>query len=100
MSDNCEKCGWPETVQADGTPMHCGRKYYQNDYAFCLEKQCEKLQRELNGANEMYRKLDIHALKLVDRITHLESALRRIANQDYRGNRSEESQIAAEALKP
>ena len=32
------------------------------------------------------------------RIAHLESALRRIANQDYRGNRSTESQIAVEAL--
>ena len=36
---------------------------------------------------------------LVDRITHLEDALRRIANTDYRGNRSTESQIAFEALK-
>ena len=36
---------------------------------------------------------------LVDRINHLESALRRIANTDYRGNRSTESQIAFEALK-
>ena len=34
------------------------------------------------------------------RIKHLESALRRIADQDYRGNRSTESQIAFEALKP
>jgi hypothetical protein len=34
------------------------------------------------------------------RIAHLEAALRRIANQDYRGNRSTESQIAVEALKP
>ena len=34
------------------------------------------------------------------RIARLESALRRIANQDYRGNRSTESQIAFEALKP
>lgn len=33
------------------------------------------------------------------RIKRLEDALRRIANQDYRGNRSTESQIAAEALK-
>ena len=33
------------------------------------------------------------------RIKRLEEALRRIANQDYRGNRSTESQIAAEALK-
>jgi len=38
--------------------------------------------------------------QLNQRIKHLESALRRIANQDYRGNRSTESQIAFEALKP
>jgi len=45
--------------------------------------------------------LDLHkeneALK--QRIHRLESALREIANQDYRGNRSTESQIAFEALK-
>lgn len=44
-----------------------------------------QLERELNAAN--------------DRIKRLEAALRRIANQDYRGNRSTESQIAFEALK-
>ena len=33
------------------------------------------------------------------RIKRLEEALSRIANQDYRGNRSTESQIAEEALK-
>jgi hypothetical protein len=33
------------------------------------------------------------------RIMRLEIALFRIANQDYRGNRSTESQIAFEALK-
>ena len=37
--------------------------------------------------------------KLKDRIKRLEEALSRIANQDYRGNRSTESQIAFEALK-
>ena len=37
--------------------------------------------------------------RLEDRINHLETALRRIANTDYRGNRSTESQIAFEALK-
>jgi len=36
---------------------------------------------------------------LQDRIKHLEDSLRRIANADYRGNRSTESQIAFEALK-
>jgi len=37
--------------------------------------------------------------RLEGRIKRLEEALRRIANQDYRGNRSTESQIAFEALK-
>jgi hypothetical protein len=37
--------------------------------------------------------------ELKQRINHLETALRRIANTDYRGNRSTESQIAFEALK-
>jgi hypothetical protein len=33
-----------------------------------------KLERELNRACEMYRKLDIHTLNLVDRIRRLEEA--------------------------
>ena len=37
--------------------------------------------------------------ELLERIKRMEDALRRIANQDYRGNRSTESQIAFEALK-
>jgi hypothetical protein len=41
-----------------------------------------------------------YASQLQDRIKRLETALRKIANQDYRGNRSTESQIAFEALKP
>ena len=36
--------------------------------------------------------------ELQERIKQLEEALRRIANTDYRGNRSTESQIAFEAL--
>ena len=35
---------------------------------------CRKLERELNTANDMFRKLDIHALNLVDRIRRLEEA--------------------------
>jgi hypothetical protein len=46
---------------------------------------CRRIERELNAAN--------------DRIKRLESALRKIANQDYRGNRSTESEIAFRALK-
>ena len=37
--------------------------------------------------------------ELKDRIKRLEEALRQIANQDYRGNRSTESEIAFRALK-
>jgi len=35
---------------------------------------CRRLERELNRACEMYRKLDIHTLNLVDRIRRLEEA--------------------------
>jgi hypothetical protein len=38
--------------------------------------------------------------KAEKRVLYLESALRSIANQDHRGTRSTESQIAFEALKP
>lgn len=51
----------------------------------CTIDTARRIERELNAA---------HA-----RIKRLEDALRRIANQDYRGNRSTESQIAFDALK-
>ena len=63
---------------------------------------CE-LERELNAANSFIRQqqlLDEENLRLQDRIHRLESALREIANQDYRGSRSTESQIAFRALQP
>ena len=58
MKDNCEKCGWPMTITAGGDEMHCGRKYYHNDYAFCLEKQNDKAQQELNAANARIKRLE------------------------------------------
>ena len=57
----------------------------KNEREWWAARAIERLEFELNAAN--------------DRIKRLEEALRRIANQDYRGNRSTESQIAAEALK-
>ena len=57
-----------------------------NDYVSQQqEEKIEELERQLKAANK--------------RIKRLEDALRRIANQDYRGNRSTESQIAFEVLK-
>ena len=40
-----------------------------------------------------------HLQNAQQRIKRLEESLRQIANQDYRGNRSTESQIAFDALK-
>jgi hypothetical protein len=59
----------------------------------------KKLERELDFAmtNESIETNENH--KLRQHIKRLEEALRRIANTDYRGNRSTESQIAFEALK-
>ena len=60
------------------------------------------IERELNAANSIIRQqqlLDEENLRLQDRIHRLESALREITNQDYRGNRSTESEIAFRALK-
>jgi hypothetical protein len=41
---------------------------------------CRRLERELNAANEMFRKLNIHALNLTDRIRRLEEAGDALAN--------------------
>jgi len=41
---------------------------------------CRRLERELNAGNEMFRKLNIHALNLTDRIRRLEEAGDSLAN--------------------
>jgi hypothetical protein len=38
------------------------------------EEKIEQLERELNAANESFRKLNIHTLNLIDRIRRLEEA--------------------------
>jgi len=45
------------------------------DWSFhLLFAEAQKMERELNAANEMLRKLNIHALNLTDRIRRLEEA--------------------------
>ena len=61
------------------------QKCWSDDLVTIDANFAAQLERELNAANQ--------------RIKRLEEALSRIANQDYRGTRSTESQIAAEALK-
>ena len=47
---------------------------HESMYQVCDADFCRKLERELNAANEMFRKLNIHALNLTDRIKRLEEA--------------------------
>ena len=58
------------------TPRTDADAFYPHD---SKEKICDadfarQLERELNAANDMFRKLNIHALNLVDRIRRLEEA--------------------------
>ena len=47
---------------------------HESMYQVCDADFCRQLERELNAANEMFRKLNIHALNLTDRIKRLEEA--------------------------
>ena len=46
----------------------------ESKYNICDADFARTLERELNRACEMYRKLDIHTLNLVDRIMRMEKA--------------------------
>ena len=63
-----------------------------------LQDHVHRLQESLTFAKgrDIQQRMELD--KAGFRINKLETALRRIANQDYRGNRSTESQIAQEAL--
>ena len=56
-----------------------------------------KLERELNAANEMFRKLNIHALNLTDRIRRLEEAGDRAIENSYYPDRVKAWRKAKEA---
>ena len=68
-----------------------------------MAKENEDLKQHItqleNRLRALWDKYDGDRKHYMDRIKRLEEALSRIANQDYRGNRSTESQIAFEALK-
>ncbi len=68
------------------TPRTDAAYFKPHSTMYDLAGEMKRIERELNAANE--------------RIKRLEEALREIANQDYRGNRSTESQIAFRALQP
>jgi DNA-binding HxlR family transcriptional regulator len=56
------------------TPRTDRARLDEHDPAVAVASECSKLERELNAANEMFRKLNIHALNLTDRIRRLEEA--------------------------
>ena len=62
-----------ETPISDSTPHNVAD----------LGMQIRRLERQLNRACEMYRKLDIHALNLVDRIRRLEEAGDKMMNEGW-----------------
>jgi len=57
-----------DTPRTDAAYFEPGATMYD------LAGEMKRVERELNRACEMYRKLDIHALNLVDRIRRLEEA--------------------------
>ena len=78
---------------------------HESMYQVCDADFTRQLERELNAANGNVERLTKANLQLREgceeqkqRIKRLEEALREIANQDYRGSRSTESQIAFMAL--
>lgn len=95
MPTVCHFCGSKVTILSDGREckaddgswigFQCGTSWHKG---YHNPRQLQSRPCEIDERD---------ALKA--RIQRLEAALRRIANQDYRGNRSTESQIAAEALK-
>ena len=66
-TSRCQRCGSEFDWLSDGTKVHVGKRYFESDSLLCLERQ-------LNAANESFRKLNIHALDLAARIKRLEEA--------------------------
>jgi hypothetical protein len=97
----------PRTDAAE-CEAHIGILHFRHQDMCDAYKFYRQLERELNAAN---RKIELLMSANADvariaaerdaaekRVLHLEAALRKIADQDYRGPRSTESEIALRAL--
>jgi len=71
------------TKMISDTPRTDAEAFLPHDskYRVCDADFARQLERELNAANEMFRKLNIHALNLADRIKRLEEELMDAKNQ-------------------
>ena len=65
------------TKMINDTPRTDAEEFYPHDskYKVCDSDFARQLERELNAANDMFRKLNIHALNLTERIKRLEEEL-------------------------
>ena len=65
------------TKMISDTPRTDEESFFPHDskYKVCDSDFARQLERELNAANDMFRKLNIHALNLTDRIKQLEGQL-------------------------
>jgi hypothetical protein len=58
------------------TPRTDAEEFFpcESNYKVCEAVFARQLERELNTANDMFKKLNLHALNLTDRIKRLEQA--------------------------
>ena len=66
------------TKMISDTPRTDAVYFKQGATMYDLANEMKLVERELNAANEMFKKLNIHALNLTDRIKRLEEALTEI----------------------
>ena len=76
------------------------QKCWSDDLVTIDANFAAQLERELNRACEMYRKLDIHALNLVDRIRRLEEAGDAMVNEGWNEPHLAEAWRKAKEAKP
>ena len=72
----------PRTDESE-CESHIGISNFGHQDSYYAYKFARQLERELNAANEMFRKLNIHALNLTDRIRRLEEAGDRAIENSY-----------------
>lgn len=80
------------------TPRTNLEAFFPHDsmYQVCEAAFARQLERELNAANEMCRKLNIHALNLADRIKRLEDIINRASYCFFRDG--SDGQVASQML--
>jgi hypothetical protein len=93
----------PGELESDLTKMFFNQALDLHKENEALKQHVKRLEDRIDllmSANADVARIAGERDKAEKRVLYLESALREIANQDYRGSRSTESQIAFRALQP